>query len=105
MTLRKNSPMRTLLLSLLFATPFLGVACLDPDLQDAEIGCGVDAMVNAKCPNRPPVEAGPPSPDGGPPDVQMENGDALPAPADAAADRAVADASKDGPAGGDASLD
>jgi hypothetical protein len=91
MTLRKHISMRTLFLSLLLATPFLGVACLDPELKDAEIGCGVDAMVNAKCPNRPPVEAGPPTPDASPvtPDSAIEDPDAPTVPADTAADQAV----------------
>jgi hypothetical protein len=94
MTLRKHTSMRTLFLSLLLATPFLGVACLDPELKDAEIGCGVDAMVNAKCPNRPPVEAGPPTPDASPdagviPDSAIEEPDVPAVPADTAADQAV----------------
>jgi hypothetical protein len=103
MTLRNHVSMRTLFLSLLLATPFMGVACLEPQLYDAEIGCGVDAMVNAKCPNRPPVEAGPPSPDASPdggvtPDALGGPGDLAIAPADAAADQAVV------PGGADASL-
>jgi hypothetical protein len=64
MTLRNQTTVRTLTLSLLLAAPLVGIGCWEPELKDAEIGCGVDAMVNAKCPNRPPVEAGPPSPDG-----------------------------------------
>jgi hypothetical protein len=111
MTLRKHTSMRTLFLSLLLATPFLGVACLAPDLKDAEIGCGVDAMVNGKCPNRPPVEAGPPSPDASPdagvtPDSAIIEPDAPTVTADTAPDQAVvpvapdaslADRTSDGP--------
>lgn len=94
MTLRNYISMRTLFLSLLLATPFTGVACLDPELKDAEIGCGVDAMVNAKCPNRPPVEAGPPSPDSSPdsgvaPDGDIESPDVPSAPTDTPPDQAV----------------
>lgn len=64
MTLRNQFSVRTLTLSLLLAAPLVGTGCWEPKLKDAEIGCGVDANANPKCPNRPPAEAGPPSPDG-----------------------------------------
>jgi hypothetical protein len=63
MTLRNHSTMRTIVLSLLLAGPLAGLGCWQPDLKDAEIGCGVDANASPKCPNRPPVDAGPPTPD------------------------------------------
>jgi hypothetical protein len=63
MTLRNHSTMRTIALTLLLAGPLAGLGCWKPELKDAEIGCGVDANASPKCPNRPPVEAGPPTPD------------------------------------------
>lgn len=100
MTLRKQLSVRTLVLSLLLAFPFVGVGCWEPDLKDAEIGCGLDAYASPKCPNRPATEAGPPSPDGlGDGGVRAETGnpvpdtappgpDTAPISADSAADQA-----------------
>jgi hypothetical protein len=39
--------------SLLMAAQVFGTGCWLTYAQDAEIGCGVNAQVNPKCPNRP----------------------------------------------------
>ncbi len=61
MTLRNHFSVRTLALSLLLAVPLCGLGCWEPELKNAEIGCGLDPNVSPKCPNR---DAAPPSPDG-----------------------------------------
>jgi hypothetical protein len=55
---------RKLGFSLCLASLFLGLACWEPKLKDAEMGCGLDPNASPKCPNRPAVDAGSASPDG-----------------------------------------
>lgn len=80
MTQQTVSSARRIVLALSLASLGLGAGCWKPELKDAEIGCGVDANVNAKCPNRTPVDA----PVTGPADTNVVPDTAAPK-ADAAA--------------------
>jgi hypothetical protein len=55
---------RKLAFSLCLGSLFLGLACWEPKLKDAEMGCGLDPNASPKCPNRPAADAAPASPDG-----------------------------------------
>lgn len=83
MTQQTLSSVRRIVLALSFAALGLGTGCWTPELKDAEIGCGLDANVNAKCPNRPPVDAALASPadasvapDTAPPGIDSSGGGA-----------------------------
>jgi hypothetical protein len=83
MTQQTLSSTRRIVLALSLAAFGLGVGCWKPEMEDAEIGCGLDANVNAKCPNRPPADAALPSPadasvapDTAPPEIDSSGGGA-----------------------------
>ncbi len=48
---------RRIVLALSLASLGLAAGCWKPEIKDAELGCGVDANVSAKCPNHTPVDA------------------------------------------------
>ena len=115
MTLRNHSSARTLTFSLLLALPLCVLGCWEPELKNAEIGCGLDPNVSPKCPNR---DADPPSPDGAAdsgsaaadagdvndttPVSPDSTPDAMTAADAPVADAAVADSAVDSPAATDA---
>jgi hypothetical protein len=83
MTQQILSSARRIVLVLSLASLGLGAGCWKPEMEDAEMGCGLDANVNAKCPNRPPVDAALPSaadasvaPDTAPPAIDSSGGGA-----------------------------
>lgn len=109
MNLRNLSVLRLLFFPLLLAAPVVGIACLEPEIYDTEMGCGVDPNINPKCPNRPATDAGPASPDGAK-EVGADTGEAgtvtpdtgakvdtPPSPADTAVDLTPAPDARDAP--------
>jgi hypothetical protein len=61
MTQQIRSSARRIVLAISLVALGLGAGCWKPEIDDAAIGCGLDANVNTKCPNRPPVDAAVPA--------------------------------------------